>query len=125
MDLYFVCVSVAFADGYVGMDPRTRLDKVDSRAIPPFVQKALAIDVDMTKRFVAFCLNFVPIRSLKTNCKFLEVSKLRIQMCDFSSSKEIPINCLLFLYILVLMPWRRLVGWSAGHLLDLRQPGLL
>lgn len=54
------------------MDPKTRMD--DGRAVPAFVQKALAIDVDLTKRFVSFSLNFVPVRSLKTHCKFLEVN---------------------------------------------------
>lgn len=57
------------------MDPKTRLDDDDGekRKIPPAIQKLLAIDVEMTKRFVSFSLNFVPIRSLKTHCKFLEV----------------------------------------------------
>lgn len=55
------------------MDPRTRLDDDDKREIPPFVQKVLAVDVELTKKFVSFCLNFVPIRSLRTHCKFLEV----------------------------------------------------
>jgi len=54
------------------MDPKTRLD--DRRAVPAFLQKALALDVDLTKRFVSFSLNFVPVRSLKTHCKFLEYS---------------------------------------------------
>lgn len=60
------------------MDPQTRLEDDDKRELPPFVKKALAIDVEMTKRFVSFSLNFVPIRSLKTHCKFLEVSDLCI-----------------------------------------------
>lgn len=60
------------------MDPKTRLDKGSSekRDVPPAIQKLLAIDVEMTKRFVSFSLNFVPIRSLTAHCKFLEVSKL-------------------------------------------------
>lgn len=61
------------------MDPKTRLDKGsdgEKRNVPPAIQKLLAIDVEMTKRFVSFSLNFVPIRSLKAHCKFLEVSKV-------------------------------------------------
>lgn len=61
------------------MDPKTRLDgdaAGEKRNIPPVLQKLLAYDVEMTKRFVSFSLNFVPIRSLKTHCKFLEVRKL-------------------------------------------------
>lgn len=46
----------------------------DKRPIPPWLQKVLALDVEWTKRFVSFSLNFVPIRSLKTHCKMLEVS---------------------------------------------------
>lgn len=56
------------------MDPKTRLDENEKRNIPAPVQKVLAYDVELTKRFVSFSLNFVPIRSLKTHCKFLEVS---------------------------------------------------
>lgn len=61
---------------FVIMDPKTRLDADadgEKRHIPPALQKLLAYDVEMTKRFVSFSLNFVPIRSMKTNCKFLEV----------------------------------------------------
>lgn len=61
------------------MDPKTRLDNGsggEKRNVPPAIQKLLAIDVEMTKRFVSFSLNFVPIRSLKAHCKFLEVSKV-------------------------------------------------
>lgn len=56
------------------MDKRTKNDNVEKREIPPFLEKLLALDVEWTKRFVSFSLNFVPIRSLKTHCKFLEVS---------------------------------------------------
>lgn len=56
------------------MDPKTRLDENEKRNIPVPLQKLLAYDVELTKRFVSFSLNFVPIRSLKTHCKFLEVS---------------------------------------------------
>lgn len=56
------------------MDPKTRLDDREKRSIPVPIQKLLAYDVELTKKFVSFSLNFVPIRSLKTHCKFLEVS---------------------------------------------------
>lgn len=56
------------------MDPKTRLSDDDKRKIPAPVQKLLALDVEMTKKFVSFSLNFVPIRSLKAHCKFLEYS---------------------------------------------------
>lgn len=46
----------------------------EKRNIPPIIQKLLILDVEWTKRFVSFSLNFVPIRSLKTHCKLLEVS---------------------------------------------------
>lgn len=55
-------------------DPTT--DPGEKRQIPPALQKLLAYDVEMTKRFVSFSLNFVPIRSLKTHCKFLEVREV-------------------------------------------------
>lgn len=45
----------------------------EKRDIPPMIKKLLAIDVELTKKFVAFSLNFLPMRSLKTNCKLLEV----------------------------------------------------
>lgn len=48
--------------------------KAEKRQIPPLLGKLLALDVQLTKKFVSFSLNFVPIRSLKTHCKFLEVS---------------------------------------------------
>lgn len=48
--------------------------KSEKRKIPPLLEKILALDVQLTKKFVSFSLNFVPIRSLKTHCKFLEVS---------------------------------------------------
>lgn len=56
------------------MDPKTRLDDSEKRNIPVPIQKLLAYDVELTKKFVSFSLNFVPIRSLKTHCKFLEVN---------------------------------------------------
>lgn len=56
------------------MDSKTRLDDNEKRNIPKPIQKLLAYDVELTKKFVSFSLNFVPIRSLKTHCKFLEVS---------------------------------------------------
>lgn len=48
--------------------------KSEKRKIPPALEKILAFDVQITKKFVSFSLNFVPIRSLKTHCKFLEYS---------------------------------------------------
>lgn len=63
------------------MDHTTRLENNeggDKRQIPPAIQKLLAYDVEMTKRFVSFSLNFVPIRSLKSHCKFLEVLHIHI-----------------------------------------------
>lgn len=56
------------------MDPKTRLVEGEKRKIPVPIQKLLAYDVQLTKRFVSFCLNFVAIRSLKTHFKFLEYS---------------------------------------------------
>jgi len=56
------------------MDARTRLDDAEKRQIPPALQKLLALDVEWTKKFVSFSLNFVPIRSLKIHCTFLEYS---------------------------------------------------
>lgn len=55
---------------------RRRIDDEidDKRSIPPALQKLLALDVEMTKRFVSFSLNFVAFRSLRSHCKFLEVS---------------------------------------------------
>lgn len=50
----------------------------EKRNIPPFVQKLLILDVELTKRFVSFSLNFVPIRSLKTHCKLLEVNNIHL-----------------------------------------------
>uniref|UniRef100_T1GI00 Phosphatidic acid phosphatase type 2/haloperoxidase domain-containing protein n=1 Tax=Megaselia scalaris TaxID=36166 RepID=T1GI00_MEGSC len=56
------------------MDPKTRLDDDDKRVVPPAIKKLLAWDVEMTKKFVSFMLNFVAFRSLKVHCKFLEYS---------------------------------------------------
>lgn len=67
------------------MDPKTRLDGDaggEKRNIPPVLQKLLAYDVEMTKRFVSFSLNFVPIRSLKMHCKFLEVPHCYLILYD-------------------------------------------
>lgn len=58
------------------MDGRSKKDDDERRDLPPILAKLLALDVEWTKRFVSFSLNFVPIRSLKTHCKFLEVSSL-------------------------------------------------
>ncbi|XP_055313374.1 polyisoprenoid diphosphate/phosphate phosphohydrolase PLPP6 [Sitodiplosis mosellana] len=56
------------------MEGRSKKDEFEKRDIPPVLEKLLALDVEWTKRFVSFSLNFVPIRSLKTHCKFLEYS---------------------------------------------------
>lgn len=56
------------------MDPKTRLETDEKRNIPPALQKVLAWDVQLSKRFVSFMLSFLPFRSLKTHCKFLEVN---------------------------------------------------
>lgn len=66
------------------MDDLQSPDGGEKRQIPPVVQKLLAYDVEMTKRFVSFSLNFVPVRSLKTHCKFLEVCTNR---CDIVVNK--------------------------------------
>lgn len=57
------------------MDNRPKQRDVEKRDIPPFLEKILALDVEWTKKFVSFSLNFVTVRSLKTHCKFLEVRK--------------------------------------------------
>lgn len=59
------------------MDPATRME--EKRNIPQPIQKILALDVELTKKFVSFSLNFVPIRSLKTHCKFLEVRPFALE----------------------------------------------
>ncbi|CAG9812266.1 unnamed protein product [Chironomus riparius] len=51
----------------------TRLEG-DKRVVPPFLKNILKKDVELTKKFVAHCLNFVQIRSFKNHCKFLEWS---------------------------------------------------
>lgn len=43
------------------------------RSIHPIIKKILDIDKDLSKRLVSFFLNFVPFRSIKKHCKFLEV----------------------------------------------------
>lgn len=48
----------------------------EKRSVPPILEKVLALDVEWTKRFVSFSLNFVPIRSLKAHCKLLEVCNI-------------------------------------------------
>lgn len=50
----------------------------EKRNIPPFLRKLLILDDEWTKRFVSFSLNFVPIRSLKTHCKLLEVGNIHL-----------------------------------------------
>lgn len=56
------------------MENRSPNTSSERRQIPPLLEKILALDVEWTKRFVSFSLNFVPIRSLKTHCATLEVS---------------------------------------------------
>lgn len=58
------------------MENKTRADIQDEqerRRVPPVVQQLLAADVQLTKRVVAFSLNFVAFRSMRQHCKFLEV----------------------------------------------------
>lgn len=52
----------------------------EKREIPPFLKKVLRLDEEWTKRFVSFSLHFVAVRSLKTHCKFLEVSTISRQI---------------------------------------------
>jgi hypothetical protein len=42
--------------------------------VPDFLKNILKKDVEVTKQFVAFCMNFVQMRSFKNHCKFLEWS---------------------------------------------------
>lgn len=58
------------------MDHKTQegtQDEQERRRVPPIVQKLLAADVQLTKRVVAFSLNFVAFRSMRRHCKVLEV----------------------------------------------------
>ncbi|XP_059620374.1 polyisoprenoid diphosphate/phosphate phosphohydrolase PLPP6 [Phlebotomus argentipes] len=50
------------------------LQKEDKRQLPPYLKKILAWDVELTKRFVSFMLNFVSVRSVKNHGRFLEIS---------------------------------------------------
>lgn len=61
----------------------SRKNAAEKRTIPPILQKVLALDVEWTKKLVSFSLNFVPIRSVKTHCKFLEVSRLFTHFIPF------------------------------------------
>lgn len=56
------------------MSAKKEPTKDEKRQISPLLIKVLALDVELTKKFVSFSLNFVPIRSLKVHCKLLEVS---------------------------------------------------
>lgn len=99
------------------MDPKTRLE--EKRNIPQPLQKLLALDVDLTKRFVSFSLNFVPIRSLKTHCKFLEVSSIETSSMSqivtwklycmvvffFSTSLQYSCHGLVWLVVLLAACW--------------------
>lgn len=58
------------------INPKTSME--EKRNIPPLLVKILEIDVIATKKFVAFLLNFLSMRSLRTHCKILEVSTLQI-----------------------------------------------
>lgn len=42
--------------------------------VPEPLKNLLKKDVELTKKFVSYLLNFVQIRSFKTHCKFLEWS---------------------------------------------------
>lgn len=42
--------------------------------VPDFLKRILKKDVEVTKKFVAFCMNFVQVRSFQTQCKVLEWS---------------------------------------------------
>ena len=99
------------------MDPKTRLSDDDKRKIPAPVQKLLALDVEMTKKFVSFSLNFVPIRSLKAHCKFLEV--IRQSFAFWGQEADYVVSLAVFL------PRHCLVGRSIGHQLVPRQSKLL
>lgn len=56
----------------------------EKRNVPPFIEILLAYDIEWTKKFVSFSLNFIPIRSLRTHCKFLEVSIVEIEPRKFN-----------------------------------------
>lgn len=106
------------------MDPKTRLD--EKRNIPQPLQKLLALDVDLTKRFVSFSLNFVPIRSLKTHCKFLEVSSNEFSaLSQIVTWKLICMIVFLFYFVTVLLSWTGMAGCFIGRVLVFRQSKLL
>lgn len=46
----------------------------EQRKVPPFLEKILELDRNLTKKFVSFLLNLVPMRSLQQHCRFLEIS---------------------------------------------------
>lgn len=54
------------------MDPKTRIES-DKRIVHPILRKILETDVILTKKFVGFLLNFLPLQSFKRHCQFLEV----------------------------------------------------
>jgi len=56
---------------YINSDTRLEGEK---RIVPAFLKNILKRDVELTKKFVSFLMNFVQIRSFKTHCKFLEWS---------------------------------------------------
>ena len=90
------------------MDPKTRLDD-EKRSIPPAIKTLLEYDVKITKSFVSFMLNFIAFRSLRTHCKFLEISCHGIAwiagwlaycwVVDNSSLYEMQMNMLFGLFI--------------------------
>lgn len=74
LNLFYQNRLIWWTESGLNMEGRQQNTATEQRNIPPFLRKLLALDVEWTKRFVSFSLNFVPIRSLKTHCKFLEVS---------------------------------------------------
>lgn len=104
--------------------PQGGTAKSEKRKVPPLLEKILAVDVQLTKKFVSFSLNFVPIRSLKTHCKFLEVS-ISIRPFWHKNLKRTATKCWFFFINLnpnatrlVFVPWIGLVCILAGSLLD-------
>lgn len=69
------------------LDPSTRFE--ESRNIPKPLKKILAWDVEVTKQFVSFLLNFVAIKSLKTHCRFLEVRSGDLIYFDLTDSSSV------------------------------------
>lgn len=86
------------------MERNAQKTDLERRQIPPILEKLLALDVEWTKRFVSFSLNFVPIRSLKTHCKFLEVSHFDVSYIVISIEKT-NIECFNYISSTRAMDW--------------------